>query len=150
MWKILSLPPPPRYPPKNQYLPDCRDVGTQYLAASHASLPRWVSTKLGKALVDVAKVSWPREDPDFMTELQQLARCKRCPPILFIYLFGLHLCRAATGCEELRRKVQPPGKGFEGMGWMGGWGGGGATAKVVHQLRCENIINAYCLPLTKY
>lgn len=47
----------------------------QYLAASHASLPRWVVTKLGKALVDLGKVSWPQEDSDFLTELQQLARC---------------------------------------------------------------------------
>ncbi|CAN0149336.1 unnamed protein product, partial [Pylaiella littoralis] len=45
----------------------------QYLAASHESLPRWVVTKLGKALVDVGKVSWPQEDPDFLTELMQLA-----------------------------------------------------------------------------
>ncbi|CAM9999012.1 unnamed protein product, partial [Ascophyllum nodosum] len=58
--------------PKEERL-NIRKFLFQYLAASHASLPRWVSTKLGKALVDVAKVSWPREDPDFMTELQQLA-----------------------------------------------------------------------------
>lgn len=46
----------------------------KYLAASHASLPRWVVTKLGKALVDVGKVSWPQEDSDFLTDLMQLAR----------------------------------------------------------------------------
>lgn len=52
-----------------------KQTGIQYLAASHSSLPRWVVTKLGKALVDVGKVSWPREDPTFLAELQQLARC---------------------------------------------------------------------------
>ena len=31
-------------------------------------------TKLGKALVDVGKVSWPQEDSDFLTEILQLAR----------------------------------------------------------------------------
>lgn len=58
----------------------------QYLAASHASLPRWVVTKLGKALVDVGKVSWPQEDPKFLDDLQQLARCYFVlVPILILY-----------------------------------------------------------------
>ncbi|CAM9280671.1 unnamed protein product [Sphacelaria rigidula] len=45
----------------------------QYLATSHESLPRWVFTKLGKALVDVGKTAWPHDDPNFMTDLQQMA-----------------------------------------------------------------------------
>ena len=58
---------------RNLCVDDNYDIPLQYLAASHASLPRWVVTKLGKALVDVGKVSWPQEDPDFLTELMQLA-----------------------------------------------------------------------------
>lgn len=57
----------------------------KYLAASHASLPRWVVTKLGKALVDVGKVSWPQEDPDFLTELMQMARCAALNFAFFFY-----------------------------------------------------------------
>ncbi|CAM9898790.1 unnamed protein product [Laminaria digitata] len=56
----------------------------QFLGTSHASLPRWVVTKLGKALVDVGKVSWPQEDSDFLTEILQLASSLAC----FAYLLA--------------------------------------------------------------
>ncbi|CAM9131281.1 unnamed protein product, partial [Discosporangium mesarthrocarpum] len=46
----------------------------EYLIKTSASLPRWVSVKLCKALVDGGKWSWPLDDPMFLEDIQKLAR----------------------------------------------------------------------------
>ncbi|CAM9639583.1 unnamed protein product [Ectocarpus sp. 13 AM-2016] len=78
----------------------------QYLATSHASLPRWVVTKLCKALVDVGKVSWPQEDPDFLTELMQLAghEATRLVGLALLFLVSEEFVRPDSPLPDVRKK----------------------------------------------
>lgn len=45
-----------------------------FLVTEWNAQPRWVSTKLGKVLVDAGKLSWPKQDPAFVEDIIGLAR----------------------------------------------------------------------------